>query len=529
MTHPPKVVVSPATGSPLPGAARDALRAGAEASAIPSSQPSASRVRRSRVTVRMRILAAVLALAAFGLSLAGSTAYLLLRGRVDARIDESLGRSVEEFRALAADGVDPQTGGAFTTASDLVYTAMQRTVPASTSGMVGLVAGKVQWTAPPSVLVRPERDPDLVARLQRVGAKDPVLLHQVTTRLNDYRYVAVPVTVVGDPSPAVLVLAYDRRAEHAELTSTYQTYALVALGSLVLIGVVGWMVAGRLLAPVRLLGATALRITDSDLSDRIPVSGHDDLSDLTRTVNAMLDRLETAFASQRNLLDDAGHELRTPLTILRGHLELLDAVDAEEVAATRALALDEVDRMHRLVDDLVTLAKAERPDFVRTTPVDVGRLTDDVLDKARTLGPRRWLVDARADAWVQLDPQRVTQALLQLAANAVKLSAEGSTIAFGSAVASGRVRLWVRDEGQGVSTKDAKRIFERFARGTAERGVEGSGLGLPIVTAIAEAHGGTVELVSRPGHGATFTLDLPERTAPGGADARPPDQTEEIP
>ena len=477
----------------------------------------------------MRILAAVLALAAFGLLLAGSIAYLLLRERIDARIDDSLGRGVQEFRALAADGVDPQTGGAFTTASDLVYTAMQGTVPASTSGMVGLVSGRVRWTAPPSVLVRPELDPDLVARLERVRAQDPVLIHRMTTRRNDYRYVAVPVTVVGDRAPAVLVFAYDRRAEHEELTSTYQTYALVALGSLVLIGVVGWIVAGRLLAPVRLLGATAMRITDSDLSDRIPVSGHDDLSDLTRTVNAMLDRLETAFASQRNLLDDAGHELRTPLTILRGHLELLDAADAVEVAATRALALDEVDRMHRLVDDLVTLAKAKRPDFVRPAPVDAGRLTDDVLDKARTLGPRRWTVDARADAWVQLDPQRVTQALLQLAANAVKFSAEGTTIAFGSSVSGGRVRLWVRDEGQGVSAKDAKRIFERFARGNAERGVEGSGLGLPIVAAIAEAHGGTVVLVSQPGHGATFTLDLPERAAPGGVDARSPDQSEEVP
>jgi two-component system, OmpR family, sensor kinase len=515
--------VSPAVA--VANAARDAPELD-ETTSDPSGQ-SGSPARRSRVTVRMRILAAVLVLAAFGLLLSGSIAYLLLRERVDARIDDSLSRSVKEFRALAADGVDPRTGGAFTTASDLVYTAMQRTVPASTSGMVGLVSGRVHWTAPPSVLVRPERDPDLVARLERVGAKDPVVIHQVTTRRNDYRYVAVPVTVVGDPSTAVLVLAYDRRAEQAELTSTYRTYALVAFGSLVLISVVGWIVAGRLLAPVRLLAATARRITDSDLSDRITVSGHDDLSDLTRTVNAMLDRLETAFASQRNLLDDAGHELRTPLTILRGHLELLDAADAVEVTTTRDLALDEVDRMHRLVDDLVTLAKAERPDFVRTAPVEVGRLTDDVLDKARTLGRRRWMVDARADACVQLDPQRVTQALLQLAANAVKFSAKDTTIAFGSAVATDRVRLWVRDEGQGVRPGDAKRIFERFARGNAEHGVEGSGLGLTIVAAIAEAHGGTVELVSRPGHGATFTLDLPERPAPGGGDDRSTDQTEE--
>jgi len=276
--------------------------------------------------------------------------------------------------------------------------------------------------------------------------------------------------------------------------------------------VVGWVVAGRLLAPLRLLGATARRISDSDLSDRIPTSGHDDLSELTRTVNAMLDRLETAFDSQRLLLDDAGHELRTPLTILRGHLELLDPDDPADTAATRGLALDEVDRMHRLVDDLVTLAKAERPDFVRLAPVDVGRLTDDVLDKARTLGDRRWSIDERTPASALLDAQRITQALLQLAANAVKFSADGTTIAFGSALRDGRIRLWVRDEGHGVSPEDSARIFERFARGQAGRGVEGSGLGLPIVTAIAEAHGGTIHLDSGPGRGSTFTLDLPAQT-----------------
>jgi two-component system OmpR family sensor kinase len=477
---------------------------------LPGDEPApTSATRGSGLTVRTRILAAVLALAAFGLMLAGSTAYLLLRERADDRIDENLNRSVQEFRALAADGVDPRTGKPFATASDLVYIAIQRTVPPATAGVVGLVAGEIRWTQPSSVQLRPEKDPELVSRLERIGINDHVQISGLTTRLTDYRYVAVPVRVVGDPSTAVLVFVHDRRAEHAELTATYRTYGAVSLASLLLIGVVGWVVAGRLLAPLRLLGATARRITDSDLSDRIPTSGHDDVSELTRTVNAMLDRLETAFDSQRLLLDDAGHELRTPLTILRGHLELLDPADASDTSATRALALDEVDRMHRLVEDLVTLAKADRPDFVRLAPVDIGRLTDDVLDKARTLGQRRWSIDERTEVTGMLDAQRITQALLQLAANAVKFSADGTTIAVGSAVRDGRIRLWVRDQGQGVSPEDSERIFERFARGRAGRGVEGSGLGLPIVTAIAEAHGGTILLDSRPGHGSTFTLDLP--------------------
>lgn len=480
--------------------------------------PARSRKWHPSATVRVRILAAMLALAAAGLLLSGATAFVLLRERVDVRIDDALSRGVEEFRTLASDGVDPRTGQPFTSASDLVYAAMQRTAPAPAEGMVGLVSGEVRWTAPESVTIRPERDPELVARLAQITEQDGVRIRDLTTGATGYRYVAVPVIVVGDPAPAVFVLAYDRAAEQAELTSTFGIYALVAAGSLAVIVVAGWIVAGRLLAPVRLLGATARRITESDLSDRIPVTGNDDLSDLARTVNDMLDRLESALASQRNLLNDVGHELRTPLTILRGHLELLDVDDAQEVETTRVLALDEVDRMHRLVDDLVLLAKAEHPDFIRPVPVDVARLTDDVLDKARTLGPRRWVVEARATVSARLDPQRITQALLQLAANAVKFSTPGSTIAIGSAASNGHVRLWVRDEGQGVNPADAERIFERFVRGQAGRGVEGSGLGLPIVAAIAQAHRGTVQVHSRPGHGAIFTLDLPvHRGAPASS------------
>ncbi|MFH5822046.1 sensor histidine kinase [Georgenia sp. AZ-5] len=315
----------------------------------------------------------------------------------------------------------------------------------------------------------------------------------------------MPVTVTGGGGGA-LVVAFDRTAELAAVDETFRSYAPLCVGALVVLTLLAWALAGRLLAPVRQLRETAEAITDTDLSRRIEVRGDDDLSDLTRTVNAMLSRLEDAFTSQRRLLDDAGHELRTPITIVRGHLELMDPTDPDDAAATRELALSELDRMHRLADDLVLLAKAEQPDFVRRSPTSVGELTDNVLDQARTLGDRRWLVDARLEAHVDVDAQRLTQALLRLAANAVKFSAPGSTIALGSALRGGRLLLWVRDEGVGVAPEDQERIFERFARGG---GSEGAGLGLAIVAAIAGAHGGEVRLDSRPGAGSTFTLDLP--------------------
>jgi signal transduction histidine kinase len=168
--------------------------------------------------------------------------------------------------------------------------------------------------------------------------------------------------------------------------------------------------------------------------------------------------------------------------------------------------------MSRLVEDLILLAKARRPDFIRDETVHLGTLTDDVLDKARALGDRRWTADGHADVTISGDEQRLTQALLQLAHNAAKFTQPGDVIAVGSKVVDAAVHLWVRDEGSGVPPQDRERIFERFGRAEAGRGIEGSGLGLAIVSAIAEGHGGRVELDDTPRRGAQFTLVLPLRT-----------------
>jgi signal transduction histidine kinase len=187
----------------------------------------------------------------------------------------------------------------------------------------------------------------------------------------------------------------------------------------------------------------------------------------------------------------------------------MDGADPHDVGETRALVLDELDRMNRLVDDLLLLAKARRPDFLRWGVVSVADLVDDVLDKARALAERNWQVEARAGGEVSGDAQRLTQALLQLAANAARYTGPGDLVALGSATAGSEVRLWVRDTGPGVAEEDRERIFTRFARGRGARGAEGAGLGLPIVAAIAEAHGGRIELATAPGEGATFAVVLP--------------------
>jgi signal transduction histidine kinase len=222
----------------------------------------------------------------------------------------------------------------------------------------------------------------------------------------------------------------------------------------------------------------------------------------------MLDRLERAFASQRRFIDDAGHELRTPLTIVRGHLELLEK-NSEEQRETVALVLDELDRMARIVDDLLVLAKHDRPDFLNLAAVEVGSLTDELHAKVGALGPREWILEQRGRGVIVADRQRLTQALVQLAQNAVHYSGEAEPVSVGSSVVDGEARFWVRDRGPGIAEQEQRNIFERFRRGSADRRSEGAGLGLAIVKAIAAAHRGRVELDSRPGAGATFTIVVP--------------------
>ena len=324
-------------------------------------------------------------------------------------------------------------------------------------------------------------------------------------------------TLASDPSRGVAVVAYFADQERESADESAQIMLAVGAGTMLLAAAGAWVVAGRVLQPVRDVVATAQGITETDLSGRIPVEGRpgDELTELAVTVNSMLDRVEQGVAAQRRFLDDAGHELRTPITIVRGHLDVLDPADPADVRETVALVDDELGRMNRLVSDLLLLARAEQPAFVRPQPVDVAALTADVFGKVRRLADRAWVLETAADADVPLDAQRVTQMLVALADNAARYTAPGDRIALGSQVSGGELRFWVADSGPGIAEEDRARVFERFARGAAgARRSDGAGLGLSIVQAIAAAHGGRVLLDSRPGAGATFTVVLPADGAP---------------
>jgi two-component system, OmpR family, sensor kinase len=306
----------------------------------------------------------------------------------------------------------------------------------------------------------------------------------------------------------VFVVSVELGREQEEVDEAVQIAAGVSLAVLLLAAALAFATAGRVLSPLRELTDTARGIGESDLTRRIDVHGRDEIAQLAHTFNAMLDRLEAAFASQRAFVSDAGHELRTPITIIRGHLELLGD-DPRERRETIELVTDELDRMSRFVDDLLTLAKAERTDFLQPTDVDLDVLTEECLAKAEALAPRAWRLDGIGACRLTADRQRLTQAVMNLAHNAVQHTREGDEIGLGSSVEDGVARLWVRDTGPGVAAEDRERIFERFARGEGGRRSEGAGLGLAIVRAIAEAHGGRVTLAPAPGGGARFTVEVP--------------------
>ncbi|SDJ54518.1 sensor histidine kinase [Nonomuraea jiangxiensis] len=457
-----------------------------------------------RVSARARIVGWMLAVVGLALSVAIFVTTVILLSELDNRVDAELANETEKFRRYAASSLDPRMGS---DVALLLEEYLTINTPDRWEDFFSIVDGDVDkrtWIEPP---VRLDGDAELVAHMARATTVDD---RTIETASGTVSYVVIPVTVVGDPRPGHLVVAIFYDLQREEIADAVRVLGLSALAGMVLAGAAGWFVAGRVLAPVRLMSQTAEQISDSsDLTRRLDVPGDDDVAMLAATFNHMLDRLEQAFVVQRHFMDDAGHELRTPITVIRGHLELMSD-DPEDRAETLALVTDELDRMNRIVDDLITLAKAEQPGFLSLDQVEVADLTVSVVAKARALGRRQWRVDEVAEARVPADRQRLTQALMQLVANAVRHTTDDDLIAVGSAVRDSWVVLWVRDSGPGVAPADRERIFGRFMRGAGRTGAhDGAGLGLAIVRSIAEAHGGNVKVTDAAGGGACFVMSIP--------------------
>jgi signal transduction histidine kinase len=477
---------------------------------------------RQPVSARARILGAILAVACIGLAIVGSVTFIVQRERAFADIDGRLRSQVSSLESVATAGV-PTSGPIATPAPgtpldirdyhsvDLyLKNAVGLLVPGPNEASLALIDGTPRYR--PTTLSGFDISRD-AAFIQRVVAetktKQSAVLGTATTPQGALRYIAVPVTKPGDPERGVYVRAVNLDRELAPVSASALTYALAALVMLAAIGTVGWFVVGRLLSPIRHLRDTADSITLTDLGARIPEQGNDDISAMTRTVNSMLDRLEGSVDVQRQLLDDVRHELKTPITIVRGHLELMDAADPDDVESTREIGIAELDRMTRLVEDIDALASVEGADALTLTDVDVTALTRRMGDLVGVIPGHTWTIAATYEGVVSGDADRLLQAWLQLADNAAKYTLDASPIELGSDADGSHVHLWMRDHGPGIPPAARHRIFRRFDRAGGNRGISGSGLGLAIVDAIARAHGGSVAVVDTAGGGATFTIALP--------------------
>lgn len=461
--------------------------------------------RRFRFGLRARMLLGHVGLLAIAVIASVLIARQLLLARLEDRIDHELAQEVTELRILAR-GRDPRTGRPFGTDVRRIFQVfLRRNVPSRNEVIITFVDGRPYQRsrtlrAPP---YRLDQDPRLTARWGTLTQTDQ---GEISTPGGRVRFLAVPVRPTG-AAPAAFAVAVFRDREEDELNDAITALGGVGLALLLAGSVLAWRLAGGVLGPVRAVTTTARSISETSLERRIPEQGSDEIAQLAATFNDMLDRLELAFDAQRHFLDDAGHELRTPLTIIRGHLELLPEDPAERRRAL-ALVLDEAKRMGRMVDDLILLAKSDEPDFLRLDSVDVAALTNEVHAKASALGDRAWRVDAVGRGIIVADRQRLTQAVVQLAQNAVEHTETDADIGIGSNVSPGGARFWVRDTGSGVAAEDRERIFDRFERGSSANR-EGTGLGLAIVTAIARAHGGRAELDRSSAVGAIFSITVP--------------------
>jgi len=226
-----------------------------------------------------------------------------------------------------------------------------------------------------------------------------------------------------------------------------------------------------------------------------------------RQVEAVADTRASLLERHERFLHDASHELRTPVTIARGHLELLNReTDAPELS----VALDELERMERIVDRLLLLAKAEQPDFVVLRDVDIERFLEDVFMRWSELAPRAWRLELDVAGVVQVDPEALRTALDALLENAVKYTEPRDGITLRAHALSGEIVIEVEDEGAGIPEDALGSIFDRFARAddARTRAQGGVGLGLAIVAAIARAHGGRCTVERRDGQ-TVFRLALP--------------------
>ena len=314
----------------------------------------------------------------------------------------------------------------------------------------------------------------LATRLARLGRPLPGSVQTVTLDGDGY------VVATAARGSGIVMAGLPVAEADASVARLLDAMLIVGLIGLVPATALAWLVARRALSPLSRIAQRASRVTAGDLSVRMgPVTTRDEIGEVATAIDAMLERLEVAFAAQRQFVHDASHELRTPLTIARGHLEV--ALPGEggspELRQAVGVAIGELDRMGQLVDSLLRLARAGVQDESGRTSVDVAALARTSVDRCRVLGQRTWQVRTTDGATVDGDEGALEQVFLNLLSNAVRHTVAGDSISVAAIADADRVRIEVADTGEGIDPELLPSLFDRFTRADSARSRDTGGRG----------------------------------------------------
>ncbi|MBC8162291.1 MAG: HAMP domain-containing protein [Roseiflexaceae bacterium] len=477
------------------------------------------------MSIRRRLTISYISFFAFALIVLDIGLYLLVRQALISNIDAELGKAAYSIQK------DFQQRNRDTTTMTSGEMRLQLLEPPSIDRLLfARTIVQVHLTPQTGIMSAP------VTNMSHPISADPAMLysafagkishHTIVIDSHRLRETMLPLQLNG---AIVGALQIARPLEETDEALRLLALALIGGGGFVILvaGSGGAWLTRAAFSPIVQIAATTQSIVKAeDLSRRVPVpAAQDELQHLTVTINDMLARLEQQFDTQRRFLADVSHELRTPLAAMRGNLEVLDrgaARDPQLLAESIGDMRSEVSRLIRMVNDLLLLAQSEGNMQLHREPVEVDSLLLEVYRELRTLTNGVQLRLGHEDALtVTGDRDRIKQALLNLAANAIQHTSPGGSVTLNVARQGEQAVLSVVDTGTGISPEDLPHIFERFYRADRARSRVrgGAGLGLPIVKWIVEAHGGQVLVESTPGQGSTFTLLLPLAVDPGQSSA----------
>jgi two-component system OmpR family sensor kinase len=471
-------------------------------------------------SLRARLVVLLIVLATVGLAVASFASYRALHNYLYDRVDQQLESAVFPISielAHEADrsspGLGPGPGGGPGPASQL---------PPGTYGLLRAADGEV--LAQTTLRFGRERlpRPAIPADLTSTSARSlsPTTVGERGGGSETFRAAAVQTQEGGE-----LIVAVPLGDTNATLDRLALIELVVGAVILVALGLAAWWLVGVGLRPLRRMGEVAGQIADGDLSRRVePDDDRTEVGRLGRSLNAMLAQIEKAFAERaagerrlRRFLADASHELRTPLASIRGYSELYRIGAARDPAEVER-AMDRIEaesaRMGGLVDDLLTLARVDEVREPAREPLDLRELLEDARDDARAAAPEREIsLTPTGPVAIEGDGDALRRVFANLLRNAIVHTPDGTPIEISLEATEAQATVTVRDHGPGLPSGDPNAVFERFWRDSASRGRDdgGAGLGLAIVAAIVNAHGGTVEAADVPTGGALFTVRLPLR------------------